>query len=85
MAPDNSRLTEDEETCELFLDNVPSKDLKEDVVKEFVSEFFDTSLMEHLDMSDYLVWWFMEDVVGLKYQYTCDECGDSVSSRDIKL
>lgn len=82
--PVAQRITEDNETCELFLDGKSEKEITSDDINSLVVEFCDY-LKTDLDNSDWFLWSFMEDIIGLKYQYSCDCCGDSVYSRNFRI
>lgn len=59
-----------------------------------VEEFSEEQAMEIFNLAistlppesfNYLIQWFMEDYIGLDYQYHCEECGDLVYSKTIKV
>lgn len=81
-------ITEDEETCEIYINNRPIKETTTEEVNTAIKnifEFFDSVTDEEYNYADYIIWWFMTDYIGLDYQYTCGECGDSVCSKTIHL
>lgn len=70
-------LKEDEATYELLANGKESKDLlKSGEWKDIINDIPDV---------DPVFWWFMEDYIGLDYQYTCEECFDSVYSKTINI
>lgn len=82
---DKYQVKEDEETCEISFNNHSINDTPRTIIDSFIKEYIQLFKAPDSCAYTFLVRWFMQDLIGLKYQYTCEECGDSVSSRTIYL
>lgn len=77
--PDGMELTFSEEIGGIsHVNNIPVENLSE----QQAIEFFNIAIATlHPESFNYLLQWFMEDYIGLEFQYHCDQCGDSVCSK----
>lgn len=79
------RITEDYDTCEFFINGEKMENEWKSEWETIVKDYMDHMRTSESNEVDYFIWWFMESYIGLKYQYHCDCCGDSVYSKTINI